>query len=185
MRERRYKKSRTPKRVFLVLCEGETERAYIEVLKRHFRVPVTIKAKVCRGNINARLVNCYLNELGLENGDDYRVFYVYDSDVPAVVDRLKKLDGQLILTNPCIELWFLLHLKVHSGEISTSDTLRLLVASHPSWANYEKGVLTLPQVDMLTRYETACARARRLQWPANPSSNFYMFIEALVEEEKC
>ena len=65
MRERRSKKTRNPKRVFLVLCEGETEKEYVEILKRHFRLPVAIKTKVRGCKINERLINSYVKELGV------------------------------------------------------------------------------------------------------------------------
>lgn len=183
MRERRYKKTRNPKRVFLVLCEGETEKTYIETLKRHFRLPVAIKAKVSGANINARLVNQYLHELGLENPRDYRVFFVYDSDVQPVVDRLRELQGEAILTNPCIELWYLLHVRDHSRMQTSEEILRLLKATHSVWAGYTKGILSRDQQrHLLERYADAKVRASRLSWPNNPSSNFYDFIKALEEE---
>lgn len=106
MRERINKKKRHPHRTFLVICEGETEQAYIEALKRQYRLPIAIRTKVSGNNIKERLVRQYLNELGLVDCDEYRIFYIYDCDVECIVTKLNKLEGTLILTNPCIELWF-------------------------------------------------------------------------------
>lgn len=57
MRERRFKKSRQPKKVFLVVCEGETEEEYVNMLKRHYRLPIAIKTKVSGNAVNLRLIN--------------------------------------------------------------------------------------------------------------------------------
>lgn len=174
-----------PKRVFLVLCEGETEQAYIETLRRYFRLPITIKTKVSGANLNARLLSQYLHELGLYNPRDYRVFFVYDADVQSVVARLRSLAGELILSNPCLELWFLLHVKKHSRIQSAEEMVRLLIASHPVWVNYTKGFLSADQQKyLLDRHLQAQAAALQLDWPSNPSSNFYEFIQALKEEVK-
>lgn len=180
MRERRYKKRRVPRRVFLVICEGETERAYIELLKRRYRVPVTVKTKVSGNQINARLVREYLRELELEQGDDYRVFYIYDADVESVMKKLMTLEGVAILTNPCIELWFLLHCIDHSRATTSGEVVKLLCKSHEAWRNYCKGELNSDQTKMLTsNIGEAVRRAKRLTHPENPSSNFYDFVEAL------
>lgn len=55
MRERRYKKARKPRKVFLVVCEGETEEDYVNILKRHYRLPITIKTKVSGNAVSIRL----------------------------------------------------------------------------------------------------------------------------------
>ena len=63
MRERRFKKARQPKKVFLVVCEGETEEEYVNMLKRHYRLPISIKTKVSGNAVNPRLVNQYMRYL--------------------------------------------------------------------------------------------------------------------------
>ena len=67
-------KKRMPRRVFLVICEGDTEETYVEALKQHFRLPIAIKTKVSGNKINARLVAQYIKELGLAKDDDYPGF---------------------------------------------------------------------------------------------------------------
>ena len=111
MRKRQVTKKKTPHKVFLVICEGETEKTYIETLKRHYRLPIVIKTRVSGTKINQRLVSQYIAELGIDKGDQCHVFFVYDADVDEIVEKLKQLNGTLILSNPCIELWYLLHVK--------------------------------------------------------------------------
>lgn len=186
MRERRFKKIRRPRRVFLVVCEGETEAKYVEELRRYYRLPVTIKTKVSGNAVNERLVNQYLKDLNLEKGDDYSLFFIYDCDVSSVVEKLDSLAGVKVLSNPCFELWYILHSKEHCRMVSSDVVIKSLMTSHSVWNGYNKGSLSREQFDYLMSHcDEAITRAKKLQWPANPSSNIYAFIEALENEKKC
>lgn len=186
MRERKFRKKREPRKVYLVICEGETEKVYVEALRRHYRLPVTIRTKVSGNSINARLVEKYVEELGVDSVDDYYIFYVYDADVQCVADKLAALPGTVILTNPCIELWYILHVKDHSRPSNADEVLKKLRNSHSEWKGYMKGRLTHGQNSLLTaNCMQAMTRAEKLCWPGNPSSNMGAFINALENPEKC
>lgn len=185
MRERRFKTKRLPRKVYLVICEGETEKIYVENLRRHYRLPVTIKTKVSGNSINRRLIDQYINELGIDNDDDYSIFYIYDADVQCVADKLMTLSGEVILTNPCLELWYVLHAVDHKKSNSSDNVLKILNSSHPAWRGYVKGRLTQDQAQLLiNNHGLATDRAKKLQWPQNPSSNMWMFLEALEKSKK-
>lgn len=184
MRTRKYKKPRIPHKVFLVICEGETEEEYINLLKRLYRVPVSIKTRVSGNTINERLVNQYARELGLGKEDDYSVFYVYDSDIECIVDKIRKLTGTMILSNPCFELWYLLHVQDANKAFDSTSLHKILTKCHPTWKTYTKGRLSAEQVNMLiSAKDEAIDRAKNLKWPANPSTNIHEFIEALEREK--
>lgn len=186
MRERKFKKKRNPRKVYLVICEGETEKAYVETLRRHYRLPVTIKTKVSGNSINARLIGQYVAELGVDSSDDYCIFFIYDADVQCVADKLATLPGTAILTNPCIELWYVLHVREHNRAVDSYEVMKNLMNSHPVWKNYMKGHLTNEQTDMLLKnYKSAIFRSEKLSWPLNPSSNMGTFINALENPENC
>lgn len=180
MRERRNKQKRSPRRVFLVICEGETEKAYVEALKRHFRIPITIKTRVSGNAVNKRLVNQYIRELSLDNDDDYSLFFIYDADVKEIVERLKSMDGNVILSNPCFELWYLLHMKDQKAHITSDQVLKALSKSHEKWTSYAKGILTMEQERfVMDKYSVAADRAKKSAWPGNPSCNMNSFFEQL------
>lgn len=172
MRERRYKKPRTPRRIFLVICEGETEKTYVETLKQHFRLHISIKTRVSGNAINGRLITQYLTELGLDKNNLPDVFKIYDADDEIIVKKLLDLPGTTILTNPCIEFWYLIHAVEWTRHVPSGETLRLLKTSHAIWKNYNKGILHTAQQDfLLQNYHIASERARKLGRYANPSSN--------------
>lgn len=180
MRERKFRKKRLPHKVYLAICEGETEKSYVELLRRHYRVPVTIKTRVSGNSINSRLVDQYIRELGVGSAEECRVFCIYDADVQPVVERLQSLGGTVILTNPCFELWYILHSVEHRHPVDSDEVIKMLKDSHPVWEKYMKGRLTADQSELLmTNSSDAVRRASKLTWPGNPSSNMGAFIEAL------
>lgn len=183
MRARRPSKKKNVRKVFLVICEGETEEEYINGLKRSLRVPVQVKTRICGNKITQRLISQYLAELGLEKEDSCSVFFVYDADVEPIVDRLATLDGTLILSNPCIELWFLLHSVSCHQRRDSNSVVRDLAAAHPVWGNYRKGRLTAKQWQYLELHGADAVRnASKLKWPDNPSSNMNLLLDEMSKK---
>ncbi|MDE6577506.1 MAG: RloB family protein [Muribaculaceae bacterium] len=183
MRKRKNKQSRQPRKLFLVVCEGETEEEYVGLLRSYFRLPIVIKTKVCGNAVNRRLVKQYLKELGEEEYGESKVFFIYDADDPIITYKLQTLPGKVILSNPCFEFWYILHSKVSWHALSSADTVRLLRQINPVWKGYKKGVLTLEQGKyLLERMNSACENAEKLKWHENPSSNMNIFIEDLKSE---
>lgn len=124
-----------------------------------------------------------MKELGLGKEDECRVFYVYDADVDCIVERLLTLPGMTILSNPSIELWYLLHCRDNRRFIAPDSIIKELSSSHSAWNSYAKGRLRPEQQDLLlSNQKSATLRAVKMDWPVNPSSNMHLFIEALEDE---
>ena len=124
---RREKKIQT-KQAFAVVVDGETEYWYLQMLKHNEpNIPFNIKPQILqKKNINQQydLVTALLE-------DDYdKVFWIVDLDVLLKEEReknnstsslqqflnyYKSLSKQnkvvVIVNNPCLEYWFLLHYK--------------------------------------------------------------------------
>lgn len=93
---------------FFVFCEGKTEAAYVDLLRRSFRMPVEIIAKVSDSNINQQYIDRCKRDRFTTKED--KTFLMFDLDVAGMLERLQKIDDAiLLLSNPCIEYWFLLH----------------------------------------------------------------------------
>lgn len=184
MRRRVHQHKRKIKSLILVICEGLTERVYTEYLSRLYRLPIEIKTRVSGANINSRLIQKYIQELKLGKDDRCKVFLMYDADVPATVNKLERLDETLVLTNPCIELWFLLHIKAHNRAMSSAGIVETLLQSHPSWKSYKKGALSKNQLLILKEgLGEAVARSRQLLKGQNPSTDMHEFITFLEKEQ--
>ena len=167
---------------FWVFCEGETEEAYILFLRSEFRLPVDIIPKIAGSCINERFINSYKKGKPIHEKD--KDFLVYDGDVSEVLDKLKKIEKAiLIISNPAIELWFLLHYKNQTSTLSGDDCIRELCNRNRN--NYKKGVIDNPLKTKLTeKCNDACCRSKLLELYNNPSSNMHIFIETLEDAKK-
>ncbi len=165
---------------FFVFCEGQTEEEYVKFLRSVYRIPIEINSKQTGDNLSKRYINNYLRNKARHRKDE--IFMMYDLDVPGTLDRLNNLNGILLVSNPCIELWFLLHFRDQRANLSTANCLRALVQSSP---HYEKGRLP----DSLKRALIDCLneavqRSEQLNNFENPSTSVNQFIEHLELAKK-
>ncbi len=113
------------------------------------------------------------------------VWCVYDVDRhPSLNDagQLARANGiELAISNPCFELWLLLHFRESPGARDHEQLPGLLTAYLPGYAKH-------PDMErLLPRYEEARLRAERLDQDAssmgergrNPSTGVYRLTEAI------
>ena len=134
MASRRKSRGKQINPTFYVFCEGQSEEEYIRFLKRKYRVPIEIAPKVAGDSISSRYIKRYLNTKNKHPKD--RVFFMYDLDKDGVLEKLKQMEGMLLVSNPCLELWFLLHHQDQRANISSSNCIRSLQDNCP---DYQKG----------------------------------------------
>jgi len=167
---------------FWVFCEGETEEEYVLFLRSEYRLHIEIIPKVAGLSINERFINSYKKGKPIHEKD--KDFLIYDADVSGVIDKLEKINKTiLIVSNPTIELWFLLHYKNQTATLTGDDCIREL--SKRNRNNYKKGVIDIPlKTRLKEKCNDACYRAKQLELFSNPSTNMYIFIENLEEAKK-
>lgn len=170
--------------VFFVFCEGETEEEYCKLLRRYFRMAVQIKTKISGLKISEPYIQNYLAETRkyIHTATD-KIFLLFDADVSEIMKRLLQIkDASLLITNPCIELWFLLHYQNQTAFISPSDCLRNFSGRVP---DYKKGTITLALASKLEeKMPEAMNRAKKLKHFENPSSTIYFLIEEIQALKK-
>ncbi|MBR4322242.1 RloB family protein [Treponema sp.] len=143
------RRERKMKPVILVLCEGETEECYVEHLKQKYRLPIKIISKIVGQQINQKLINRYKKELEISSKENIDCFLIYDADVQSVVENISQCDAKVVLSRPCIEVWFLAHSeKVFDSDFSSDECLRRL-GKITVWENYKKGTLSASQKNLL------------------------------------
>lgn len=146
---RRRRPDRKMKPLILVLCEGQTEECYVNMLKQRYRIPIRIVSKIVGQKVNQRLIDRYTEELKISSVEQIECFLMYDADIKNIVDNLLSCKATALLSNPCIEVWFLAHnQKVPQNEISTGRCLALL-RNKEDWSGYSKGTLTEGQKSIL------------------------------------
>lgn len=172
-RVQRTSKGKTMKPNYFVFCEGDTEVAYVEMLRAYYRLPIHIIPKRTLLNVTPALISrCKANYIETKND---KTFLMYDLDVPSVLDRLRKIPGAILLcSNPCVELWLLLHYTEQRAEISSADCVGKLSRYI---MQYKKGKLSTEDKEYLMQsVSIACNRAKQLKPHKNPSSSVYELI---------
>jgi hypothetical protein len=163
---------------FFVFCEGETEEAYIGYLRTKYRLPILIDAKIAGNRITNKYIHNY--KKNKPNHPKDKTFLVYDLDVPEILERLKAIKNTVLLcSNPCFELWYLLHTQEQKAEITSAVCLQKLKKHLP---NYSKGFFNNELKNKIEeRQAKAVSRAAKLTEFKNPSSQLFVFI---IEIEK-
>lgn len=181
-RKRQPPKNKKIKPHFWVFCEGKTEETYVCFLRSKYRIPIEIIPKVIGSNIDEKLIKRHKRGKPIHEKDID--FLLYDADVIEVLNRLKSIkSAKLLASNPSIELWFLLHYKNQTANISSNDCISELSKRNNN--DYKKGVIDCKLKAKLNgRQNEACKRAKQKELFNNPSSSIYLLIEILEDYKK-
>jgi hypothetical protein len=88
----------------------------------------------------------------------------------------------MVITNPCFELWLLLHFAEQRAHLTGYAQVKPLLLKHRP--NYRKDWLDFVRDGYADRYPEAVARAKLLEpsgtaYDANPSTNWWLLVEGL------
>ena len=100
-----------------------------------------------------------------------------------MLERLQKVtDAVLLCSNPCFELWLLLHYADQKTELKSGECVSKLIGVEKQ---YKKGVLSDDMKQHLVENQnTAIDRAKKLTAYNNPSTTVYQLIEDLEKLKK-
>ena len=172
------------RKIALVICEGETEERYINLLRKWYKSPIRIVSHIEGTKITQSLVDNRTRELKLSKWDKVHTFLMYDMDVPSINEKLLACKAEKLLSNPCFEIWLLLHVKDQKSPITTDALIKELKKSATVWKNYVKSDFTNTQEAFLkSNTDTATSRAKDLKELQNPSTGVYKLIELLESDE--
>lgn len=180
-----------------MLVEGAvTEEAYLLLWKRRLRRRALVDIPDFRGTPMA-LVEKAVELKKAEEKDDRRgrgpmhdeYWCVFDVDTHPYLREARELADahgiQLAISNPCIELWFLLHFAEQTAYIECDQASRLVKPE----TGPGKGLSPDALEALGDRFEIARERARRLEdkhhgdgtpAPGNPSSGMWRLIDSIV-----
>lgn len=184
--------TREPRARILIVCEGrKTEPTYFRVLCKHRSLSaaeVSVCGEEC-GSHPTFVVECARKrkKQAVENKEPYdRVWCVFDRDdhakIHEALTRAKHLGINVAFSNPCFELWFLLHFDYSSGHVGRRQAQSRL----KQYINdYRK---SMPVYEMLLPgQQTATDHAHRLRSyhdgvPNPPGYNPSTTVDQLVTE---
>ena len=108
---------------------------------------------------------------------------MYDMDVTSVTEKLLRCRAEYLLSNPCFEIWLLLHAKDQKTALSTNAVIHELKKSSNVWTNYKKSSYTETQKEFLKVHtKTAIDRAQKLTEFDNPSSGIYKLLQVVNDK---
>ena len=110
---------------------------------------------------------------------------MYDGDIPEVLETLKECNGIMLISKPCIEIWFISHYKRTPETELSSDACVKQLCSINGWEQYKKAMLTIKQQDSLwDNRMTAVSNMKDKTEKHKTYSTIYQFINILEEEKK-
>ena len=192
-KKRRNTGNRTRKQVILLSVEGKnkTERNYFKGFNNETtRVVFTSGNETDPVKLAKRLVQEYKSyQLDDELGD--RAFCVIDGDVSKKqeneirkAEAVVKKKGSIIVSNPCIEVWFVFHFTDSTKQYKSSqDVVNRLKEYIP---DYEKNMKEI-YIRLINKQTDAIRNAKKLEvynrslhnFDFQPSSEVYKIIEDL------
>ncbi len=199
---RRKPEDRAPRRTFLVFCEGiVTEPLYLRALEqelaREMNAPVRLEISKDSGAVPLTLVTKAVEARARSDGkwgEIDEVWCIFDVEWPQNHPDLKEAralaersEVKVAVSNPCFELWLLLHFQDQTAWLDTNAVKRRLKEHDSSEGKSLDGATYMP------RRAEAATRARSLEarhkgngtkFPDdNPSSGMYLFLNAIEQPE--
>ena len=154
-REKRQKRHKKPRPNVMIFCEGETEEAYIHMIKRRYSAKNVlsnkIKAKSYRMQgltLVQHAINT-INKMSKKQRESFDEFYVmYDRDEQSTEELQQAIKASennhpkihTIYCNECFELWLLLHLDQVTTHLHREELYRRLekkLSLDGSYRNYK------------------------------------------------
>ncbi|WP_182883693.1 RloB family protein [Microbispora sp. H10949] len=184
---------------FLIYCEGEvTERLYFGALKRQLRIPgVQLGSAHGEPLSLVRAAADHKARAAMSETDQCtpyeEVWCVIDVEAPIEHPTLQKAlslarakDIKCAVSNPCFELWLILHSWDQRGYLTTDQACNLLEARGSCC--YKRDGKSFDAVGLLGSYEVARERAQRLEedhrevtrWTdRNPYASVWQLVDKL------
>lgn len=188
--------NRPPYPRVLIICEGHTEPNYFEEIRQTWRIS-SVHCRIVRcgdGSGPEKVVNEAEQRALQEKWEE--VYCVFDRDdhhyYQVAIDKARLLRDKCgkkgksfmaIPSDPCFELWFLLHFQEHTRE-EHRDQIQRLLRTHIS--DYRKGCAGMLK-NTVQNLDEACKRAETLRvrtgktGNSNPSTDVDFLVRRLNE----
>ena len=180
-------------KILVVVCEGHTECIYFNRYKER-KSGLRIETLNSTATDPQNLMEFALKQIQKYDLDeDEQVWCVFDSDNStddSIKNAIKLTENKIkiCLSNPCFELWYLLHFGYFDNKISTKDLLNKL-GTHIK--NYDKAKDYFDT--LLSKRDAAIGHAKKLNTKhrktetkllsvkSNPSTQVFQLVEYILK----
>ncbi|RKS06090.1 RloB-like protein [Nocardiopsis sp. Huas11] len=176
---RRRRPHREEQRVYLVVCEGETEKRYFDTMKRHPDVRLhTVHVRKSKHPQSEIVVRSASQAARDEYTEVWAVFDTDGQDVTGLVRAAERDGVEAAPSTPTFESWLILHLVDHRAAIeSGAKAEKILTRLLPGW---DKGGTHFK--DFAHGLKDACERAARLPEGADPSTGVHRLVHVILRD---
>jgi hypothetical protein len=180
-----------PGKSLLVVCEGTTEQEYIDELSRHIGNP-SVQIRFCRDRGSPdKIIELAQHEIrdqaANRNPRFDEVWCVFDRDshdyfngaIQTAIDRGYKL----AVSNPCIELWLLVHHRQSPGQRHRDDVHDMLKRHDKGYkkhVRFERYVNGIPSAVQIAHRMEVIANEDGERPFGNPSTSFYKLLISIA-----
>ena len=177
--------------VFVIACEGEkNEAAYFTHLTQGVRRVRVVPLATGKNGKSSPLHLIERMNQAIGKFPDAQAWLVLDVDhhfqanhqrsTQRALNEARRRGYTIAVSNPCVELWFLLHLENVDCECDESFCTMRLKQLLPSYShsNYNPELLRPGISDAIERARTLDSE-RDQQSPSNPGSRIYVLMDAL------
>ena len=194
--------NRKRKRIFLISAEGNnrTEKNYISGLRFHdVQIHFATGNDTDPVNMTKSLLRDYKKKgMTQELGD--LAFCIVDGDLSKekesqilkADEMIKAIPGRVIVSNPCVEVWFLCHFTDSTRQyVSGDEAIKRLQAFIPGYEKNMKGLANILEdktntaLDNAKKLDDYNQNAGRKTHKADyqPSTELYIMFESMCEEQ--
>lgn len=187
------RKSREAKKIFLIVCEGTTEEKYFtefRINKRLSSVTVDIIPSKKAGGTDSRTLVEFAIDKKRDNIYEH-IWCVFDCDenknIEATFQIAQKEDIQIAFSNPCFELWILLHYQDHRAFVERDKIIPMIKKYIKDYDKtmdglYEKTkdkiYMSISRAEQLEEMHLKNCKEKN----SNPSTSVYKLINSLNRE---
>lgn len=139
-------KHRKLKQTYFVLVDGETEQIYLN----SFKTPnLHIKPELPKKKALIKMYKYFKQEKNNFN----KSFWIIDLDVPIRENRLndvkrykQELKDEILINNPCLEFWFLLHYEIKNFPNDCKKIESYLKNTFDDFKTYDKSAKEMKKI---------------------------------------
>ncbi len=192
-----YKKRRTncKKEVvtFLIVCEGQkTERIYFNKYRqRNSGLKIeTPGSSVTDPNSLVDFTRSQIKKYNIDFNSGDQAWCVFDADQNSEenIERAKKLaiaeNIKLCLSNPCFELWYILHFRYFDQRISTSelqDEIKSHIPNYDKVKDYFDTLLSKRNSAIKNANKLNCKHSELISISSNPSTQVVELVKEMLK----